>query len=86
MTGAVRPGDVVSVQVNADRGWRATQDGREIEITQDKLGFIVLHPAPAVATRIELHYWGTVEQRVMAALCALTWVAALIALVRVRRA
>jgi hypothetical protein len=86
MTGAVRPGDVVSVQVNADRGWRVTQDGREIGMTQDKLGFIVLHPTPAPETRIELHYWGTVEQRVMAAICALTWVVALVALLRKRRA
>ncbi len=30
-----------------------------IAITEDKLGFVVLHPAPAAATRIELHYWGT---------------------------
>jgi uncharacterized membrane protein YfhO len=86
MTGAVRPGDVVSVQVNADRGWRARQDGREIDITQDKLGFIVLHPAPSAATRIELHYWGTVEQRVMAVLCGMTWILALTALWRARRA
>jgi hypothetical protein len=56
-------------------------------MTQDKLGFIVLHPAPSAATRIELHYWGTVEQRVMAALCALAWVTALVAaLIALRRA
>ena len=46
IAGAVRAGDVVSVQVNADPGWRATQDGRPIAITQDALGFVVLHPAP----------------------------------------
>ncbi|MCU1236239.1 MAG: hypothetical protein JWP63_4206, partial [Candidatus Solibacter sp.] len=70
-------GHRIAVQVNNDRGWRATQDGREIAITQDALGFVVLHPSPAASSRIELHYWGTLEQRAMAALCALTWIAAL---------
>jgi hypothetical protein len=74
------PGDTVAVKVNADPGWRATQDGHQIPITQDQFGFIVLHPTPASPTRIELHFRGTTEQRLMAALCALTWVASLFAL------
>jgi hypothetical protein len=86
MTGPAPPGHVVAVQVNADPGWRATQDGREIPITQDTLGFIVLHPAPAAATRIELRFQGTLEQRMMAALCALAWIAALVAFLRRRPA
>ena len=84
MTGAVREGDLIAVQVNADRGWRAAQDGRDIAITRDKLGFMVLHPSPAAAARIELHYWGTIEQRVMAAICALAWIAAGVAFFRTR--
>jgi hypothetical protein len=72
------------VQVNADPGWQATQEGREIEITEDGLGFIVLHPAAAAATSIELRYRGTVEQRVMALVSVLAWVAALAALIRSR--
>ena len=86
ITGATPPGHPIAVQVNADPGWRATQDGREIPITQDALGFVVLHPTPAAATRIELHFRGTAEQRVMAALCALTWIASLFALFRWGRA
>jgi hypothetical protein len=84
MEGPVPDRHLVAVQVNADRGWRATQDGREIAITQDALGFVVLHPTPAAASRIELHYWGTLEQRIMASLCALSWIAALFAFYRTR--
>jgi hypothetical protein len=82
MTGAVPPGDLVAIQVNADPGWSATQDGREIRITQDKLGFVVLHPTSAAATRIELRFRGTLEQRVMAAVSALAWLTCLFALFR----
>ena len=86
MTGAAPPGHLVAVQVNADPGWRATQDGHEIPITQDKLGFVVLHPTPAATTQIELRFQGTLEQRLMAALCALAWIASLVAFFRTRRA
>ncbi|SPE40741.1 conserved membrane hypothetical protein [Candidatus Sulfopaludibacter sp. SbA3] len=75
-------GELVSVQVNADPGWRATQDGGELAMSQDKLGFIVLHTAPAAATHIEMRYHGTLEQRVMAALGALAWVGAIGLLLR----
>ncbi len=51
VSGPVPAGQVVAVQVNADPGWRATQDGREIAIAQDRLGFMVLDPAPAAAAR-----------------------------------
>jgi hypothetical protein len=73
MTGAAPPGHLVAIQVNADPGWRATQDGREINITQDRLGFVVLHPTPAAATRIELGFHGTIEQRITAVVSALAW-------------
>jgi hypothetical protein len=86
MEGPVPEGHLIAVQVNDDRGWRATQDGRRIEITQDALGFVVLHPSPAAASRIELQYWGTLEQRLMAALCGVSWMVALFAFFRVRRA
>jgi hypothetical protein len=80
IAGPVRAGDAVEVQVNADPGWRAAQDGRNLEMSQDGLGFIVLRAAPAAQTRIELEYRGTSEQRLMAALCILAWLAALTAL------
>lgn len=74
------PGDLIAVQVNASPGWSASQDGRALPVTQDRLGFIVLTPTPAPAARIALRYRGTLEQRLMAALCALSWLAALAAL------
>jgi hypothetical protein len=80
--GAAPPGSVVAVQVNADPGWRATQDGGEVPISEDGLGFVVLHPRAATATHMELRFGGTTEQRVMAALCAVTWMACLAALLR----
>ena len=80
ITGPAPPGELVSVQVNADPGWRATQDGHPIPLSQDSLGFLALHPSPAVQTQIELRYRGTSEQRVMAGVSALTWLGCLLAL------
>jgi hypothetical protein len=79
--GAIPAGRLVAVRVNADPGWRAAQDGREIPIEADNLGFIVLRPAAVAATRIELEYRATAEPRIMAAVCALAWIAALAALI-----
>jgi hypothetical protein len=77
IAGPAPAGQVVAVQVNADPGWRATQDGKAIEMSQDRLGFIVLHPSPAAETLIELRYRGTAEQRIMAAVSVAAWIAAL---------
>jgi hypothetical protein len=76
VSGPVPAGQVVAVQVNADPGWRATQDGRAIAIAQDRLGFMVLDAAPAARAQIELRYRGTAEQRIMAVVCAAAWVLA----------
>lgn len=78
--GPVPEGHLVTVRVNADPGWRATADGRPIGMTQDGLGFIVLHPAAASGAHLELQYRRTAEQRIMAGLSALAWLAALGAL------
>ena len=85
IAGTVREGDVVGVQVNADPGWSATQDGREIAMTQDKLGFVVLHPAAAASTRMELHFTGTLEQRLTALLSVLAWCGSFLWLWHTRR-
>jgi hypothetical protein len=79
--GATPAGRLVAVRVNADPGWRAAQDGREIPIETDNLGFMVLGPAPAAATHIELEYHATAEPRLMAAVSVLAWTAALAALI-----
>jgi hypothetical protein len=78
--GVTPPDRLVPVRVNADPGWQALQNGRAIPIQTDNLGFMVLRPAAAAATHIELHYRATAEPRLMAALSALSWIAALAAL------
>jgi hypothetical protein len=83
--GAAPPGRLVAVRVNADPGWQAFQDGRAIPIEIDNLGFMVLRPAAAAATHIELHYRATAEPRLMAVLSALSWLAALAALFLCRK-
>jgi hypothetical protein len=79
--GPVPSGRLVAVQVNADPGWVATQDGRPIAMSTDRLGFVTLHAAAAPASHIELRYHGTTEQRVMAGLSALAWLGVLAAFV-----
>ena len=68
IAGPVPAGDLVALLVSANRCWRATQAGHEIPWETDRLGFIVLHPAAAPATQIDLRYHGTMEQRMMAGL------------------
>jgi hypothetical protein len=79
--GPIPAGRVVAVQVNADPGWEASQDGRPLPIATDRLGFVTLHPTPAAAAHIELHYRGTAEQRVMAGISVLAWLSVLAAFV-----
>jgi hypothetical protein len=80
VTGTVPPDHVVAVQVSNDAGWAATQDGRELEIEEDRLGFMVLYPSAAAATHIELRYRGSFEQKGMASVSVLAWVLAIAAL------
>ena len=84
LDGEVPPGHLLALRVNYDAGWRATQNGQEIQTAEDRLGYLVLHAAASPAAHIELRYRGTREQRVMAALSATAWIAALVALWRRR--
>jgi hypothetical protein len=83
--GAVNAGTAVAVQVSHDPGWEARQDGLPIPVLRDRLGFLLLHANPARATRIELEYRGTREQKVMAGVSGVVWIAALGLLFRSRR-
>jgi hypothetical protein len=74
--GAVDSGRIVAVSMNADPGWHAAQDGREIPIETDNLGFMVLRPGASAATHIELRYRVGAEPRIMAAICVLAWIGA----------
>jgi hypothetical protein len=78
--GPVDAGRLIAVSMNADPGWRAAQDGREIPIEADSLGFVVLRPTASAAVHIELRYRVGAEPRIMAAISALAWTGALAAL------
>ncbi len=75
--GAVEDGMLVSVQVRAEDGWSANQDGRPLSVESDAFGWILLKPTPSAATRISLQYGGTAEQRAMAGLSVILWLGAL---------
>ena len=78
--GAVDAGRLVAVSMNADPGWHAAQDGREIPMETDNLGFMVLRPSASAATHIVMRYRVGAEPRIMAAVSALAWMGALAAL------
>jgi hypothetical protein len=80
--GRIPPDRLVSVRENAAPGWSAKENNLPIPITPDKLGYMVLHPVGGDLSHIELRYNGTAEQRIMAAVCALAWIAAIAALFR----
>ena len=75
--GPIDAGRLIAVQMNADPAWHATQDGQELPIETDTLGFMELGAAPSPAAHIELHYRIGAEPRIMAAISALAWAGAL---------
>jgi hypothetical protein len=77
ITGTVPVDSSVYVHVSHHPGWRATQDGRPIAVEQDHLGFMQVKTSPAAQSTIELHYTGTLEQRVMAVISGLAWLCGL---------
>ena len=82
ISGAIPAGGFVPVAVNYDPGWRATQDSKSIAVECDSFGFVKLIAAASAQSRIELHYAGTLEQRVMAGVSLLSWLLVLGWLVR----
>jgi len=82
--GPVAAGRLVAVTVNADPGWHAAQEGREIPVEKDNLGFMVLRPVPGAAAHIEMQYRAPAEPRIMAVVSALSWIGALYFLWRKR--
>jgi hypothetical protein len=85
ISGAVESGMLITVKVNYDIGWEATQNGRPIEIEKDGLGYMLLHPRAEADARIELRYAGTPEQRGFAVISLIAWMAALVRLWRSER-
>ncbi len=84
--GPVPQGHDVTVAVSAEEGWAATQDGSDAWLEKNSLGFLVVKAKPSTrASVIRLEYHGTIEQRVMAAVSALTWLGMFVWLWRERR-
>lgn len=59
---AIHPGQLVSVQVTYDKGWRASSGGHAVPITRDGLGLIVLHPNCDGPCAIDLKFEGGTER------------------------
>lgn len=83
--GAVPEGTRVVIQMNHEPGWKAWQDGQPVPVRSNAVGYLVADVQPKPATRVELRYEGTAEQKSMAAVSGLAWLAALGALVRAWR-
>lgn len=73
---------LITVRVAFDEGWRAFQDGREIAIEKDAMEFLLLRPRPSDNSRIELRYGATYESKLAACVSGVTWVFAVLPLVR----
>ena len=73
ITGPVPAGHQVVAAVTYDDGWRATQDGEPVELTANKMNFIVATARPSAKSVFRFEYRGTPEQRGMAVLSAFVW-------------
>ncbi len=54
----LRPGDLVSVQITYDPGWRAVVNGHQRPIDSDGLGMMILRPDCSGHCTVELNYDG----------------------------
>jgi hypothetical protein len=72
--GAFPEGKLVAFSMNWDPGWRATQDGRAIELSPNQLGMITLKPSASTSSTIQVEYTGTPQQKMFAAISLCVWV------------
>jgi hypothetical protein len=63
ISGNLKPGQLVSVQVMAHPGWHATVDHSPRTMFKDKLGFLTVVPNCSGDCTISLHYDGGIEMR-----------------------
>ncbi len=61
---SIAPGQVVSLQINYDPGWKARSDGRPLRVRADMLGLTVIEPERAGEQTIDLEFGGGVERSV----------------------
>lgn len=72
VTAELPPGDVISVQVSFDRGWKARVNGVEKKITEDPLGMMVIDPGCSGECVVDLRYEDDREMRIAKILCVVT--------------
>jgi hypothetical protein len=66
------PGQVVSVQVSYDPGWRASSGGTRLTVRPDALGMIVIEPAGAGRSPISLEFTGGPQRQMLLAVSLTT--------------
>jgi hypothetical protein len=64
----VHPGQVISVQITYDPGWRASVRGSQRPVDRDGLGMLVIRPECNGPCEIELFYDGGLERKITRAL------------------
>jgi hypothetical protein len=70
---ALRPDQVVSVQITYHPGWRAMANGKSCRLFGDGLGQIVIEPRSEGACKLELIYDGGLEMRAAKVVSAASW-------------
>jgi len=73
---------VVSIQITYDRGWRASVRGRDVPVSRDKLGLIVVEPGCDGDCQVDLFFGARPEMRICRTLSVMATLAALALLVR----
>jgi len=70
---AVRPEQVVSVQITYHPGWHAVSNGKPCELFGDGLGQIVVEPKCEGVCKIEIIYDGGPEMRISKIVSGASW-------------
>ena len=58
---AMKPGQVVSVQINYAPGWRAEVGGREVPVVKDAIGLMMIDPKCDGTCEVAIRYGATTE-------------------------
>jgi hypothetical protein len=85
ISGPVPEGQRVAVAISYDDGWQAWQDGVEIPLEPNALGFFTVAPRASAQSRITLRYEAPRETRWAAGVSALCWLGCLLFWLRSRR-
>jgi hypothetical protein len=82
---ALRPEDVVSVQITYHPGWRALANGKPCRVSSDGLGQIVVEPACSGECKLDLVYDGGLEMGAATIVSGASWLGCLVWILFSRR-